>query len=83
MDIFNLKNKAIDYYQQKAVEHYESFKKNKLRNGWQKVIVTNGVDCLFVNRGYNPGEDEYVFILETRNNITYCELLKQPGEISK
>lgn len=60
-----------------VVNHYESIRSNTLVNGFTKYIATNGEDVLIVesdpNRWNNP--EGYLFMLETRNGNTYCELV--------
>jgi len=59
----------------KAVEYYESIRSKTLVSGFTKYILTNGDDILIVNQQSMNSSNGYVFRCETRNNVTYCELV--------
>jgi len=70
---------AIDVFKAKKIvtDYYDSIKSRTLVSGFTKYIATNGTDVLIVandpNRWNNP--EGYLFRCETRNQITYCELV--------
>lgn len=68
-DVFECKKLVVDYY--------ESIRSKTLVSGFTKYIATNGEDVLIVesdpDRWNNP--EGYLFLLDTRNGATYCELV--------
>lgn len=59
-----------------AQAYYESLRALSLVQGWDKYVVTDGHNCMFVNSDYEPQEGESVFFLTTRNRKTSCKLYK-------
>jgi hypothetical protein len=57
-----------------AVAHYENLRSRNLVSGWEKYVLTNGNECLFVDSNYLPQKGEYLFYCTTRNGLTLCEL---------
>ena len=73
MDIIQMSNRAVYYY--------DSLKKKNLPAGWEKYVVTNGQNCLFVKSDYIPKKNEAVFYLQTRNFRTLCQLYKRGDDL--
>ena len=59
-----------------AQAYYESLRALSLVQGWDKYVVTDGHNCMFVRSDYDPQEGESIFFLTTRNRKTSCELYK-------
>lgn len=71
----------IIYMSNRAVYYYDSLKKKNLPAGWEKYVVTNGQNCLFVKSDYIPKKNEAVFYLQTRNFRTLCQLYKRGDDL--
>lgn len=65
MDLLKLSRVAQDYY--------ESLKSN-IVNGWEKNVVTDGVNCMFVSSTYEPKPGEAMFYLVVRSRSVMCQL---------
>lgn len=60
-----------------AKEYYNTYKSKTLLSGFEKLIATDGSMCVFVNKDYEPeNEDIIVFRLDTRNGVTGCSINK-------
>lgn len=59
-----------------AKAYYESLKTPSMPQGWEKYVVTDGTNCLFVKTDYQPQPGEAVFYLVVRNRHTLCQLYK-------
>lgn len=59
-----------------AKRYYEKTKAKSVYHGWEKFVLTNGIECIFVNADYEPSDGEAVFYLRTQNGNTVCELKK-------
>ena len=67
MTILEKSNVAIDYYKQ--------FVGNSVVCGFEKLIATDGTNCIFVDDDYNPeNTDIVVFRLSMLNRSCKCEI---------
>lgn len=69
MNLLNLSSVAQAYY--------DGLKAPSLAQGWEKYVVTDGVNCMFVKSDYEPQKGEAVFFLVVRNRNTMCQLYKE------
>lgn len=63
-----------------AKSYYSRLCAKSVFHGWEKYVVTNGSECMFVHSDYEPGEGEVVFFLCLRNGNVMCELKKTGKE---
>ncbi len=59
-----------------AQRYYMGLVARNVVQGWEKFVVTNGKDCMFVHSDYEPSEGEALFFLCMRNGNVMCELKK-------
>jgi len=59
-----------------ATDYYENYRSKTLVSGFEKVVVTDGYNTMFVNSDYEPKGEEVVFKLDTRRGQTGCQLYK-------
>lgn len=62
-----------------ALRYYESLRANIVQ-GWEKYVLTDGKNCMFVNRTYQPAPGEAVFYFATRSRQTMCQLISVNAE---
>lgn len=62
-----------------AQSYYESLRANIVQ-GWEKYVLTDGKNCMFVNRTYQPAQGEAVFYFATRARQTMCQLISINAE---
>ncbi len=59
-----------------ARKYYEKLRAKSVYHGWEKYVLTNGEESMFVDASYEPVSGEAVFLLQTRSGQTMVELKK-------
>ena len=65
-----------------AKNYYLSLRGNIVQ-GWEKYVLTNGNDCLFVRADREPAPGEAIFFLQMRNRQLMCQLHKDNTAIAQ
>ena len=76
VQIINFNSMNAIAFGQTAKEHFESIMPGNISNGWEKFVVTDGVNCLIVRSDYRPKAGEIVFHCSIRNGIACAELYR-------
>ena len=59
-----------------ARQYYDGLRSKNLAQGWEKYVVTEGTQCMFVKSDYQPEPGEAVFYIVVRNFNTSVQLYK-------
>lgn len=59
-----------------AKNYYDGLRAKSVFHGWEKFVVTNGSECMFVHSDYEPEPGEAMFYLCMRSGNIMCELKK-------
>lgn len=60
-----------------AKKYYIRVKEPSTVQGWEKYVLTDGTNCVFVKSNYIPKQGETVFFLQMRNCNVMCQLYKE------
>lgn len=63
-------------FAQVAKDHFEAIAPKNIVNGYEKFVVTDGVNCLIVRSDYRPKAGEIVFHCSIKNGIPCAELYR-------
>jgi len=63
-------------FAQVAKDHFEAIAPKNILHGYEKFVVTDGVNCLIVRSDYRPRAGEIVFHCSIKNGIPCAELYR-------
>jgi len=57
-----------------ARNFYEALKSSNIVSGWEKFVLTDGENCLFVDNAHQPILGETVFACQIRKGVVHIQL---------